>query len=66
MPSEVLICVISAISSLVGAIIGAYSSSKLTNYRLEQLEKKVDALSSTENRLGIIEQKIAMLHPNGV
>ncbi len=62
MPNEILICLISAISSLIGAGIGAYSSSKLTNYRLEQLEKKMDALSSTEQRLGLVEQKINMMH----
>lgn len=62
MPNEILICLISAISSLLGACIGAYSSSKLTNYRLEQLEKKMDALSSTEQRLGLVEQKINILH----
>ena len=61
MPNEILICLISAISSLIGAGIGAYSSSKLTNYRLEQLEKKMDALSSTEQRLGLVEQKISMM-----
>lgn len=62
MPNEILMCLISAISSLIGAGIGAYSSSKLTNYRLEQLEKKMDALSSTEQRLGLVEQKINMMH----
>lgn len=61
MPNEILMCLISAISSLIGAVIGAYSSSKLTNYRLEQLEKKMDALSSTEQRLGLLEQKISMM-----
>lgn len=62
MPNEILICLISAISSLIGAGIGAYSSSKLTNYRLEQLEKKMDALSATEQRLVLLEQKISMMH----
>ena len=61
MPNEILMCLISAISSLIGAVIGAYSSSKLTNYRLEQLEKKMDALSSTEQRLGLLEQKISTM-----
>lgn len=62
MPNDIVICLITAISSLMGAIIGAYSAGKLTNYRLEQLEKKVDALQSTTERLAIVEQKIALYH----
>lgn len=60
MPNEVIISLITAISSLVGAGIGAWSASKLTNYRLEQLEKKVDALAHTEERLSLIEQRMTM------
>ena len=59
MPNEILISLISAISSLIGAGIGAWSASKLTNYRLEQLEKKVDALATTERRLCVLEQRMA-------
>lgn len=62
MPNDIVICLITAGSSLMGAIIGAYSAGKLTNYRLEQLEKKVDALQSTSERLAIIEQKIKSYH----
>ena len=62
MPNDILICLITATSSLMGAVIGAYSAGKLTNYRLEQLEKKVDSLQSTSERLAIIEQKIALYH----
>lgn len=62
MPNDIVICLITAGSSLMGAIIGAYSASKLTNYRLEQLEKKVDSLQSTHERLAIIEQKIRQYH----
>ena len=59
MPNEILISLISAISSLIGAGIGAWSASKLTNYRLEQLEKKVDSLATTERRLCVLEQRMA-------
>lgn len=62
MPNDIVICLITAGSSLMGAVIGAYSAGKLTNYRLEQLEKKVDSLQSTHERLAIIEQKIRQYH----
>lgn len=60
MPNEILISLISAVSSLLGAGIGAWSASKLTNYRLEQLEKKVDALAHTEKRLSLLEQRLVL------
>lgn len=58
MPSEVIIALITGLSSLSGAIIGALASSKLTNYRLEQLEKKVDDMSDFSQRLALLEQRI--------
>lgn len=61
MPSEVIIALITGLSSLSGAIIGALASSKLTNYRLEQLEKKVDDMSDFSQRLALIEQRIGSM-----
>jgi len=58
MPSEVIIATITGLSSLAGASIGAIASSKLTNYRLEQLEKKVDNMSDFSQRLALVEQRI--------
>ena len=42
MDSEVIVAVISGVGTLIGSGIGAYASSKLTAYRIEQLEKKVE------------------------
>lgn len=61
MPSEVIIALITGLSSLSGAIIGALASSKLTNYRLEQLEKKVDDMSDFSQRLALLEQRIGSM-----
>ena len=40
MNTEIIICLISLLGTFTGSLIGAYTSSKLTNYRLEQIEKK--------------------------
>lgn len=64
MPSEVIIALITGLSSLSGAIIGALASSKLTNYRLEQLEKKVDDMSDFSQRLALLEQRIGSMEKN--
>lgn len=60
MPIEITLSLISAISSLVGAALGVITSSKLTNYRLEQLEKKMDELSKNDQRLALLEQRMNM------
>ena len=58
MPSEILIALITVSGSLLGSIVGALAPSKLTNYRLEQLEKKVENLSDVTQRLALIEQRM--------
>lgn len=58
MPMEISLALISALSSLAGAGFGVIGTSKLTNYRLEQLEKKVDNLSDNEQRIALLEQRV--------
>lgn len=59
MPSEIIIAIVTGLTSLAGAAIGALASSKLTNYRLEQLEKKVDNMSDFSQRLALVEQRLS-------
>lgn len=58
MPTDILQLLISGFFSLAGAGIGVMATSKLTNYRLEQLEKKVDKLSENDQRLALLEQRM--------
>ena len=58
MQSTVIVAVISFFGTLVGTVGGIIASSKLTNYRLEQLEKKVDSHTSIASRMPVIEEKI--------
>lgn len=58
MPSDILQLFISGFFSLAGAGIGVMATSKLTNYRLEQLEKKVDKLSENDQRIALLEQRM--------
>lgn len=55
MPSEVIVAIIAFCGTLVGTGGGILVSSKLTNYRLEQLEKKVDKHNSVIERTYILE-----------
>lgn len=65
MNENILVAVIGLLGSGLGSLIGVIASSKLTQYRLEQLEKKVDKHNSViertfalEEREAIIEEKI--------
>ena len=60
MDSEIIIAIISGLGTLVGSGIGAYASSKLTAYRIEQLEKKVEKHNQVVERTYKLEQDAAV------
>lgn len=62
MRSEVLVALISLAGTLLGSFAGIITSSKLTAYRLEQLEKKVDRHNSFAERIPLAEEKIKVLN----
>jgi hypothetical protein len=61
MSSEIWVAIISAAASLVGVIVTVVLSNKLTLYRIEQLEKKVDTFTNERERLYIAEGHIKEL-----
>lgn len=62
MDNTVIVAVISFIGTLIGTAGGIIASGKLTEYRLAQLEKKVDAHSSLTSRIPVIEEKISTIN----
>lgn len=56
--SDILIALISLAGTMLGTFGGIVTSSKLTNFRIEQLEKKVDRHNNFAERIPIIEEKI--------
>lgn len=57
MTSEILI----ALSSFLGTVIGAFGSTKLMSYRIEQLEKKVEKHNNLIERTYKLEENEAVL-----
>ena len=57
MSSEVLVAILGFIGTLIGSGFGALASSRLTNYRLEQVENKVSALSDNVQRIALLEKR---------
>ena len=61
MPAEVITAAISLIGTLVGTLGGIALSSKLTNYRIEQLEKKVEKHNNLISRTYELEKEFSVL-----
>ena len=62
----VMVAVISLIGTVTGSITGVMVSNKLSNYRIEQLEKKLDRYASNtdelKERLILVEQSTRRCH----
>ena len=61
MSETIIIALISLLGTLGGTFGGILATSKLTNYRLEQLEKKVDKHNNLIERMFKAEENINIL-----
>lgn len=58
MNSEILVALLALLGTVLGTFGGIYTSARLTTYRIEQLEKKVDRHNNFAARIPIIEEQI--------
>ena len=58
MTSEIIVGVLSLLGTLCGTFAGIVTSTKLTNYRIGQLEKKVEKHNSVVERTAVIERDL--------
>ena len=61
MSAEVITAALSLMGTLVGTLGGIALSSNLTNYRIEQLEKKVEKHNNLITRTYKLEQEFAVM-----
>lgn len=61
MPSEIIVALLSMAGTAIGSIAGVMAANKLTNYRIEQLEKKVDKHNTVIERTFKLEEAQAVL-----
>ena len=60
-PTDIMVALIGLLGSAAGALVGVVTSAKLTNYRIEQLEKKVDKHNTVIERTYKLEEAQAVI-----
>lgn len=61
MTDTVIVAILSLIGTLGGTFGGIMTANKLTNYRIEQLEKKVEKHNNVVERVYILEKNEAVI-----
>ena len=58
MPNDIIVALIALAGTALGTFGGIITSTKLTTYRIEQLEKKVDRHNSFAERMPVLEEQM--------
>ena len=58
MTETMIVALIGFAGTVIGSFLGVVASAKLTNYRIEQLEKKVDMHNNFARRIPVSEEQI--------
>ena len=61
MNTELFVALLSLAGTLLGSLFGILAANRLTNYRLGQLEEKVNKHNNVIERLFHLEQDVAVL-----
>lgn len=61
MSGEVIVALITLLGSAIGTIGGIFATNKMTAYRIEQLEKKVDKHNQVIERMYEAEKNISVI-----
>lgn len=60
--NDIIVALLGMAGTIIGSFIGVIASSKLTNFRLKQLEQKVDKHNHFAERIPVVEEKIKVLN----
>jgi len=60
--TEIIVAILSLLGTCFGSVLGILASGKLTSYRIEQLEKKVDKHNHVIDRLVLLEHDVKNLN----
>ena len=62
MTAEIITAIIALAGTAIGTFGGIVASAKLTSYRIEQLEKKVDRHNNFAEKIPVIEEQIKIIN----
>ncbi len=62
MDNTIIIALISFAGTAIGSVCGVLASSRLTNFRLQKLEEKVDKHNHLVERMVVVEQSCKSAH----
>ena len=65
MDTTIVVAILSFVGTALGTFGGIITSTKLTNYRLEQLEEKVDKHNSLVERMYKVEGQLEIIKKGG-
>ncbi len=58
---EYVSAIVVAVIAFLGTALGSFSGFKLTSYRVQQLEKKVDEHNGFARRMPVVEEQIKVM-----
>ena len=58
MEPEIVVALLSLVGTLGGSFLGVLASNKLINYRIQQLEEKVDKHNNLVERMVLVETEV--------
>lgn len=62
MPNEIIVAILSLVGTAIGSVAGIMSSNRLTVYRIQQLEEKVNKHNNLVERMAIVERDVKSAH----
>ena len=62
MQPEIIVALLSMAGTLAGSVIGVMTANKLTTYRIDQLEKKVEKHNNLVERMALVEASTKSAH----
>ncbi|MCI5891865.1 MAG: hypothetical protein MRZ66_00445 [Clostridiales bacterium] len=60
--SEIIVGVLALLGTMFGSVTGILTANKLTNFRISQLEKKVEKHNNLIERMTVVEQSTKSAH----
>lgn len=58
MDSSIIVAALALVGTLFGSLAGILTSNKMVNYRIQELEKKVEKHNAVVERVALLEQNV--------